>query len=194
MKNRIITVSSELFLKYGYSRVPLDEIARELSMSKKTIYNYFGSKEELLYAIIQFSSDEFEEKIEMIENALGQSYEEHVMSILSVSGLFLTQLSVLINDLKNNFPEAYHKLMNIKKDMVLNHGVRILKKGIELGVVNEGWKTILGFYMFMATSEKAIMQSYRDTMPLELIVDFPDNPEKILHAIVDVLYHGIKVR
>ena len=194
MKKRIITVASDLFFKYGYSRVPLDEIAKALSMSKKTIYNYFGSKEELLFAIIKSSSHEFEANIDAVEKETGLTYEEHVMKILSISGLFLTRLSVLLNDLKNNFPEAYNELMKIKKDLVLNHGVRILNKGIELGIVNDGWKTVLGFYMFMATTEKVIVQSYRDSMPKELIADFPDNHEKMLQAIADVLYHGIKVR
>ena len=52
LKDRILTRAEEMFLKSGYSKVTMDEIASNLGMSKKTLYKYFSSKEELVKEII----------------------------------------------------------------------------------------------------------------------------------------------
>ena len=47
-KVRIMDVSFAAFNRKGFQAVSMDEVAKELRISKKTIYKYFGSKEELL--------------------------------------------------------------------------------------------------------------------------------------------------
>ena len=49
MKDKqIILAAKELFTKYGFKKVSMDEIASEAKVTKKTVYSYFQSKEELL--------------------------------------------------------------------------------------------------------------------------------------------------
>ena len=52
IKDRILTRAEEMFLRFGYSKVTMDEIAANLGMSKKTLYKFFPSKEELVREII----------------------------------------------------------------------------------------------------------------------------------------------
>lgn len=47
-EEQIILAAKKLLGKYGYKRVSMDEIAREAGVTKKTVYSYFKSKEELL--------------------------------------------------------------------------------------------------------------------------------------------------
>lgn len=49
-RNRIIEMAGELFPQYGIKSVSMDEIARRLGMSKRTLYEYFADKEDLLIA------------------------------------------------------------------------------------------------------------------------------------------------
>jgi AcrR family transcriptional regulator len=51
-KQRIIEVAAKRFLELGISKVTLDEIASDLGMSKKTMYKFFPSKEDLLATIV----------------------------------------------------------------------------------------------------------------------------------------------
>ena len=46
--DQIITAAKKLFTKYGFKKVSMDEIASEAGVTKKTVYTYFSSKEELL--------------------------------------------------------------------------------------------------------------------------------------------------
>ena len=50
MKKEIINIASILFLQYGCKNVTMDDIANEMSISKKTIYTYFKNKTDLVKA------------------------------------------------------------------------------------------------------------------------------------------------
>jgi AcrR family transcriptional regulator len=51
-KGRILDTSAELFSRYGYFGVTLDDIAKELHLNKITIYHYWHSKQDLYYEIL----------------------------------------------------------------------------------------------------------------------------------------------
>ena len=47
-QDKILKTSLELFYKFGIKRVTMDDIAKELGMSKKTIYHHFKEKDDLV--------------------------------------------------------------------------------------------------------------------------------------------------
>ena len=66
-EEQIIEVARELFHKFGFKKVSMDEIAKEAGVTKKTIYMYFSSKEELLKYFIQEEITNMEEIVEEVE-------------------------------------------------------------------------------------------------------------------------------
>ena len=52
-KEQIIQSARELFHQFGFKKVSMDEIAQKAGVTKKTIYMYFDSKEDLLKYFIQ---------------------------------------------------------------------------------------------------------------------------------------------
>ena len=48
MREKILNKSAELFLTYGFKSVTMDDIANEMGISKKTIYQHFDNKTNLL--------------------------------------------------------------------------------------------------------------------------------------------------
>ena len=51
-RQEIINKAAELYLKYGIKSITVDDLANELGISKKTIYQHISNKEELLEAVI----------------------------------------------------------------------------------------------------------------------------------------------
>lgn len=49
----IIEKSAEMFLKHGIKSVTMDDLAKGLGVSKKTIYKYFDDKNDLITKIVQ---------------------------------------------------------------------------------------------------------------------------------------------
>ena len=64
-KDMVIQKARELFTKYGYKKVSMDEVAREANVTKKTIYTYFKDKEDMFKYFIK---EELEEMKIAIEN------------------------------------------------------------------------------------------------------------------------------
>ena len=66
-REQVIEAARKLFHRFGFKKVSMDEIAREAGVTKKTIYMYFGSKEELLIYFIQEEISNMEKIVEKVE-------------------------------------------------------------------------------------------------------------------------------
>ena len=60
VKDRILIKAEELFMQYGIRSVSMDDIANNLAMSKKTLYQYFADKDELVEAVVDGHINEVE--------------------------------------------------------------------------------------------------------------------------------------
>ena len=53
VKERILGKAEELFMQYGIRSVSMDDIANSLGMSKKTLYQYYADKDELVDSVVE---------------------------------------------------------------------------------------------------------------------------------------------
>lgn len=192
MKNKIIEKSGEMFRQFGYSKVTLSEIATDMGISKKTIYNYFEGKEQLLYTVIDTSRQKFEESIRQIELCTDIDFSEMVRQILSVTGMRVTELQVFQKDLKKNHPEAFTYFADIRKDVILKNAMDIMQKGRALDLLNEEANTEVALFVFLATAEKVSDQDYLKQLPEALTNEIPSNATDIFTNIIEIIYQGIK--
>ena len=65
---QILNAAKKLFTNYGFKRVSTDEIASEAGVTKKTVYTYFSSKEELLKYCIKEELQNMRKIIENVES------------------------------------------------------------------------------------------------------------------------------
>ena len=73
-KERIIEGAAELFRIYGIKSVTMDSLATHLGMSKRTIYEIFADKDELLIGVLKFMAEKQKELVKRVldesENAI----------------------------------------------------------------------------------------------------------------------------
>lgn len=65
---QILNAAKNLFTNYGFKKVSMDEIASEAGVTKKTVYTYFSSKEELLKYCIKEELQNMKKIIENVES------------------------------------------------------------------------------------------------------------------------------
>lgn len=65
---QILNAAKKLFTNYGFKKVSMDEIASEVGVTKKTVYTYFSSKEELLKYCIKEELQNMRKIIENVES------------------------------------------------------------------------------------------------------------------------------
>lgn len=108
-KEEVINAARDLFTKYGYKKVSMDEIAKEANVAKKTIYSYFSDKEAMFK---YFASEELQSMKEKIENDVNSStsFIDRVSKILYESLLFRKNsdlIKTIIKEIsKNNTAEC----------------------------------------------------------------------------------------
>ena len=128
IRERAIETTSEIVLRCGNLSVRMDDVAQELSVSKRTLYEIFGSKEELL---LECMNRHIARMSKMLEEEIGR--EEDVLTV------FLKHLEVLINESRerdhNKFEDMdkYPKLKKLFHEHLADMARR-MRGFMELGV------------------------------------------------------------
>ncbi len=140
-KQKIIDTAVELFHRHGYRTTTLDDLARELGISKAALYHYVESKEELLFIIYtQALNSIFEEtnRISVMDlppdEKLRQIIRNHIKNIIIKN---LPLFTVFFTE-ENQLPEKYYRMVRDKKreyDLIIQG---IIEEGISLGIFEEG--------------------------------------------------------
>ncbi|SFD72717.1 TetR/AcrR family transcriptional regulator [Thermophagus xiamenensis] len=192
MKNRIIKKAQEQFLQFGYSRVRVSDIATELAISKKTVYNHFKGKEELLYSVIENFQDEIESQLEELEQEQRTDYRDEVFAELEVVGNWVNKLSLLLHDLKRTFPKAYEQLWKAEREIIVERTMKKLEKGVSLGLLHADQRTQIAMVVFLLATQRIAEPDFKDTIPQKLLENLPGDPRELLREIVLLISEGIK--
>ncbi|RYE36492.1 MAG: TetR/AcrR family transcriptional regulator [Sphingobacteriaceae bacterium] len=134
-KDRIITGGEELFMQAGIKSVTMDDIARHLGMSKKTIYQFFGDKNELVIALVKRKLNEDENQIQHIIQTSGNVIEEMINMMKCSEEIFSRINPIVIHDMQKYHPEAWKEFQNFKADVLIKTLEQLLRKGIEQGFI-----------------------------------------------------------
>jgi len=132
---RILTGSLELFYKAGIKSVTMDDIARHLAISKKTIYQFFTDKNELVVALVKKKMEEDECQMAEIMHQSGDVIEQ-MINMMKCSEEILSRINpILIHDLQKYHPDAWKIFQQFKADVVIRTLEQLLSAGIEQGYI-----------------------------------------------------------
>jgi len=136
-KEKIISESIHLFMTYGLRSVTMDDIAKHLSMSKKTIYQHFNDKEDI---VIQATNEVFKAENKLMceiedgaENAVEQLYKLTIKLRETIKNTSTTALY----DMKKYYPRAWEKYKDYKHNVIYNSVIDNLKRGMREGLFRE---------------------------------------------------------
>ena len=125
----ILKESVGIFLKYGIRSVSMDDIARELGISKKTLYQHVSNKAELISKILD--SDEFHSKcLENFDNPDTNAIDELLEISVQVSKDLKKYSPSAIYDLHKYYPEVIKPFMERRRSLVLDFIRANIIKGI----------------------------------------------------------------
>ena len=133
MKCKIISKSRELFLKLGFKSITMDDIAQEMSCSKKTLYKHFANKEILVEETIVHVQDEIHLNISKIlnsnENAIAGNFEVSAY----FQDMFKSSETSPVHQLKKHYPEIYEKVHTRQVSECKVWFMNNIQKGINQG-------------------------------------------------------------
>ncbi|QEC74551.1 TetR/AcrR family transcriptional regulator [Mucilaginibacter ginsenosidivorax] len=132
---RIIEGGEELFLKAGIKSVTMDDIARHLGMSKKTIYQFFKDKNELVTALVTKKLKEDEEQMIEFINKSANVIEEMINMTKCSEDMFSRINPIVIHDMQKYHPDAWKVFQQFKSEVLISTLEELLTKGIKQGYI-----------------------------------------------------------
>lgn len=137
MREKIVKKAGELFLKVGFKSITMDDIAREMGISKKTIYKHFENKELLIEATTECAQSEVHHAIDEVlaknHNAIAENFEIRNM----LSKMFDDSAASPIYQLRKHYPQIYEQIVSREtnqRDVFLKQNI---EKGIAQGLYRE---------------------------------------------------------
>lgn len=132
-EREIIEGSIALFSRYGIRSVTMDEVAREIGISKKTIYKYFSNKADLVEQCVMVVFSAIREAMETIHRSSQNAIDE-LFEIDEVVGQILEhQDPGLHYQLQKYYPQVAHKLFENRERMVCRMIVENIENGQKVG-------------------------------------------------------------
>jgi len=132
---RIIQGGEELFLKAGIKSVTMDDIARHLGMSKKTIYQFFKDKNELVIALVKKKLKDDEDQMSAIISRSANVIEEMINMMKCSEDIFSRINPIVIHDMQKYHPDAWKQFQDFKSGVLINTLEELLTKGINQGYI-----------------------------------------------------------
>lgn len=131
---RIVEEATKVFWKYGIKSVTMDDVARHLGISKKTLYQYVTDKSDLVTKVLNSSSDRFTLEIDRIR-AVGYNAIDEMLAIASYISKQISAFHPSIYfDLAKYYPEACRIMDKNKQVLVVEQIAENMRKGVREGL------------------------------------------------------------
>ncbi|WP_353082935.1 TetR/AcrR family transcriptional regulator [Flavobacterium sp.] len=170
MKDKIIKKATDMFLKLGFKSVTMDDIACEMSISKKTIYKYFSNKEALIEEGTEIIHQNIHSTIDKIISKNYNAIEENFEIVKMMRDTFQTYEASPVYQLKKHYPEIYEKLIANELEDCTDLFTQNINKGIAQGLYrkNIDVESFVRFYYTLIFSIKETTQLESESLKLEM--------------------------
>lgn len=186
-EKQIVDAARKLFYKFGFKKVSMDEIAREAGVTKKTVYTYFSSKEELFKYFIQEELDNMKKIVEDIEKE-DLDFFEAVHQIIFQLIKYKNKrqfFKLMTNEAEVLKSSIASKTLNLIDEQIQSYIYDIVKNAMDKGYIKKENPEVVTFLVYK--------------MYIALMFDWSETREKldeeeIAKTILDILKNGLGER
>ena len=128
---RIQDQAKTLFMKFGFRSVSMDDIAQSLGISKKTIYQYFKDKDELVKAIVEQDICDTEAECSHCLAIADNAIDEIFITMDNIIKHIKNMNPTILFDLQKFHFESFTKILEHKNTFLLSFIKKNLKRGMD---------------------------------------------------------------
>ena len=181
-REQILKTGKDLFWKFGFKRVTIEEICKEAGVSKMTYYKFFSNKIELVKTLMD---GVFNESLEKYKNITASDipYPEKVVQIIQLK-------QEQVHNMSSEFVREYVQsddpvLINFLNQLTRNNlqiFINDFRKAQEDGDIRTDLK--VEFIMYM-------MNHLTEMTHEEALLNMYDEPQELIMEIIKFLFYGI---
>ena len=150
--SELIQKISAIYFRYGIKSITMDDLARELGMSKKTLYQYFSDKEDVVSHVIQHHIKSQECGIrEMLSDSNLNAIDRLLHMSKYISEHLKHMNPSVAYDLQKYYPTAWNNLISFKREHVYEKIMENIQTGVSEGLYLEdlNYEIIANLYVDM---------------------------------------------
>lgn len=133
----IIKKGLELFNLYGIRSVTMDELSQQMGVSKKTLYQFFHNKNDLVAEVMEFTANEIRTQLEKNPGEKINAIEEFFFHRKELFKKLSRQNTAVVFDLRKYYPEVFNRLKEMRRKMLYDAYIKNFEKGIHQGLYRQ---------------------------------------------------------
>ena len=178
VKDRILWKADELFNRYGIRSVSMDDIAAQLGMSKKTLYQYYTDKDELVNAVFTTIMEQNREQCGKDRQRAENPVHEVFLAFDMVSEMFANMNPAVLYDMEKYHPTTYKKFKEYKNVFLY----QMIRTNIERGIEQDLYRDEIDVDILTRYRIHSIMLSFNSEV-------FPSNRTHLVHIEQQLVEH-----
>ncbi|REE02192.1 TetR/AcrR family transcriptional regulator [Marinoscillum furvescens] len=182
-KEKVLEGALTQFVKYGIRSVSMDDVARGLSMSKKTLYQHFSNKNELVSEAVRKHLNEERSEIEEIVQKSANSIEELFLLAKCLRKHVFKINPSLLFDLQKYHAEGWSVFQEFKKDFIVGQ----IKSNLERGIAEGYYRSKLNPNILAVLRMELVELAFNDQIFPRSEFDFLE----VQMQLFDHFVHGI---
>ncbi len=181
-KQRILAAASIRFFELGISKVTVDELAADLGMSKKTIYKYFPSKDDLLLAAVRVNIEHVGKEVSSIIHST-EPFEKKIAVFLTVIGRQIRRISPQFqSDMRRFSPLVWDEIDTFRRVVVIGQLKNLFLQAKQEGLFREDLNVEI-FQLILVNAAQGIVNP-------KTLADHPFSAAEAYQEIIKVLFTG----
>jgi TetR/AcrR family transcriptional regulator, cholesterol catabolism regulator len=131
---QIITQVGRLYHRYGIKSVTMDDIAKQLGISKKTLYEHFTDKEDIVRRVLMMELLKGDEEFRKIESDKLNAIEELFEVYKRIKCVFRDYNASMEYDIRKYYPDLFMKIRDSRRKRMLEASYNNMTKGKKEGL------------------------------------------------------------
>jgi AcrR family transcriptional regulator len=140
---QLLQQAMDVFLRLGIRSVNMADLAREIGVSKKTLYVHFKDKDDLIQRCMNSHCDQMEQVIAEAENLQGNAIDSELAIIDFVHTVITKMHPSMLHDLRKYHPIAFDTINKREDEIILGTVERNIKRGQQEGLYRTDISAVL---------------------------------------------------
>ena len=178
MKDRIQIKAHELFLQYGIRSVSMDDIAAQLGISKKTLYQYYTDKDELVDSVLQYEIGHGQQDCQQCLHQSKDAVDEIFLTMERILEQFRNMNPMVLYDLQKFHFTAFQKFLKYKNGFLQE----VIRKNIERGIKEELFRPEINTEILSRFRLESMMLAFNMSV-------FPPRKYNLAEVTLEIIEH-----
>jgi AcrR family transcriptional regulator len=181
---RVLLTAFEQYMRLGFSSVTTDETAKAAGISKKTLYQLFPSKDELLRSVVRENCERHNTAINAICRDHSCSVGKRLKRMMTyISGVFGEMSPAIVHDMQRSAPEAWNQVEQNRQRCIQEDFGALLKEGRERG----DFRKDIDLKVFMLIYTETL----RNVVNPQAFAQLGIPPARVFETVYKVLFEGV---